>query len=904
MNESRSFTGRRRKRTTRRAVRIKDRAARALITFGGIATILSVLSVAVFLLWVVVPLFLPAEVEHLQTVGPVFEQAPAHLGLDEYGLLGWAFFPSGRVEVFRLDDGRRRASQTVFAPGELCSWQFALTGDGAVFGLADGAAQLATFRFETEVLPLDALHAPQRALLEGVSEGAVVDFEDGVLQRIQNHQVRRERFEIRFEQRVVFGDGPLLAIARQPTADGLRLAALVREPAPGRGEASRGAASPGARMRLVAVTGEESSNFLTGETSMSFGAPVELPYEPLGTGPPRWLGLSAAGADLYLTWEDGSALRVALGDPENAQIAERGRLVAPGRRLNAVGFVLGQNTLAWGDDSGALAAGFQIRRTDLQDLTARALEPAPDAVSVLVRTKRLAREGQAGGAIRAIAASARSRLLLAAFEDHSLRLYNVTYESQLADIKLPIEERVETLALGPREDRLAVATRHHLMVGRLVTGSSEASFNAFFRPTWYEGYPAPIHSWQSSSGSDDFEPKHSLLPLIFGTLKATAYSMLFGAPLALLAALFTSELLAPRIRTVVKPTIELMASLPSVVLGFLAALVFAPLVERAVPTVLAAFVALPLAFLLGAYGWQLLPPRLAIRLEPWRLVFLMLVIPFGIWLAIGLGPLAEGIFFAGDFKGWLAWDATLSSGRPQLASTLGGWLFLTFPASAALLWFLVNRFLNARLRARAGGWSRSLLAAADASKFLLALAGTLVLAVGVASLLDRLGLDPRGSYLDTYVQRNALVVGFVMGFAIIPIIYTLAEDALSAVPAHLRSASLGAGATRWQTAVRIIVPTAASGLFSAVMVGLGRAVGETMIVLMAAGNTPVMNWNPFEGFRTLSANIAVELPEAVAGSTHYRTLFLAALLLFLMTFVVNTVAEMIRLRFRKRAYQL
>ena len=113
-----------------------------------------------------------------------------------------------------------------------------------------------------------------------------------------------------------------------------------------------------------------------------------------------------------------------------------------------------------------------------------------------------------------------------------------------------------------------------------------------------------------------------------------------------------------------------------------------------------------------------------------------------------------------------------------------------------------------------------------------------------------------------------------------------------------------AGATPWQTAVRVVLPTAASGIFSALMVGLGRAVGETMIVLMATGNTPVMSWNVFDGFRTLSANIAVELPEAVKNDTHYRTLFLAALCLFAMTFALNTVAEVVRQRFRRRAYQL
>ena len=173
-----------------------------------------------------------------------------------------------------------------------------------------------------------------------------------------------------------------------------------------------------------------------------------------------------------------------------------------------------------------------------------------------------------------------------------------------------------------------------------------------------------------------------------------------------------------------------------------------------------------------------------------------------------------------------------------------------------------------------------------------------------AVLLDGVGWDPRGNVVGTYVQRNSLIVGFVMGFAIIPIIYTLADDALSTVPEHLRSASLGAGATPWQTTTWIVVPTAMSGLFSAVIVGLGRAVGETMIVLMAAGSTPIMEWNIFNGFRTLSANIAIELPEAAQGTTHYRTLFFAAVVLLAFTSVLNTIAELVRIRFRRRAFQL
>ncbi|MBU1692587.1 MAG: ABC transporter permease subunit [Verrucomicrobia bacterium] len=230
-------------------------------------------------------------------------------------------------------------------------------------------------------------------------------------------------------------------------------------------------------------------------------------------------------------------------------------------------------------------------------------------------------------------------------------------------------------------------------------------------------------------------------------------------------------------------------------------------------------------------------------------------------------------------------------------------MLLLAPAALAVA-VLFARLLQPRLQQAARRWSRRRCAAADALKFAAGILLVLTLALALARLLAAAGLDPRGSLLGTYVQRNALVVGFVMGFAVIPIIYTVADDALAAVPDHLRSAALGAGATPWQTAVTIVIPTAMSGLFSAVMIGLGRAVGETMIVLMAAGNTPLMDWNLFNGFRTLSANIAVELPEAVRNSTHYRVLFLSALVLFALTFVVNTLAEMVRLRFRKKAVEL
>ncbi|MEM6797416.1 MAG: ABC transporter permease subunit, partial [Acidobacteriota bacterium] len=446
-----------------------------------------------------------------------------------------------------------------------------------------------------------------------------------------------------------------------------------------------------------------------------------------------------------------------------------------------------------------------------------------------------------------------------------------------------------------------VATERSLWHGTLDPRFPEAGFNAFFRPVWYESYAEPEHLWQSSSGTDDFEMKLGLMPLIFGTLKATFYSMLFGVPLALLAAIFTSEFLHGRVKNVLKPSIEFMASLPSVVLGFLAALVFAPYIETVVPATLAVFITVPTSLLLGAYCWQLLPSDKAVMWARWRFPLMAVLIFVGIGVAALVGPALETLFFAGDIKAWLNADPDAAD---RYSSPVGGLLFLFLPLSALVVALALGRFMGPIMRDKSSQWTRRQYATMDLLKFAGAFAASFALAITLAWLAGLLGFEARGSYLDTYVQRNALVVGFVMGFAIIPIIYTIAEDALSTVPQHLRSASLGAGATPWQTAVRIVIPTAMSGLFSAMMIGLGRAVGETMIVLMAAGNTPVMKSNIFEGFRTLSANIAVELPEAVRGDTHYRTLFLAALVLFLMTFVVNTIAETIRLRFRKRAHQL
>lgn len=634
-------------------------------------------------------------------------------------------------------------------------------------------------------------------------------------------------------------------------------------------------------LRIKRVT--QRRNLLTGQTTtMLTGGELKVEAPP-GKGPPARLLLSGIADTLYLVWQDGHLMRFDARNIDAPVVAETLELVGvPGETLTALEFMIGKATLVVGDSLGRVRTWFRVR---------------PDRATTVDGTTLLMSHDLPGRGtpVTSLSPSLRSRMLSAGYADGTVRVFHITSDQLLVEAHLDQKEPVIALAMTPKDDAVLAASVSHIKRWQIRPGHPEATLSTLFTPVWYEGYSEPRHVWQSSGATDDFEPKYGLYPLIFGTLKATFYSMLFGVPLALLAAVYTSEFMHARAKARVKPTIEMMASLPSVVLGFLAALVFAPFVENVVPHILTSFVTIPASFLLGAYLWQMLPKDVHSSLQRVRFVVYLAVLPLGLGLAAWLGPSVELWLYAGDMRGWL-------DGR--LGNAVGGWMILFLPLSAILTGLAFTRWLNPRIRRISAPWSRRRLATVDLFKFMSGILLTLGISLSISSLLTVLGFDPRGTYVDTFVQRNALVVGFVMGFAIIPIIYTISEDALSAVPEHLRAASLGCGATPWQTAIRIIIPTAMSGLFSAVMIGLGRAVGETMIVLMAAGNTPVLDWNIFNGFRTLSANIAVELPEAVQFSTHYRTLFLAALTLFVMTFVINTVAETVRLRFRRKAFEL
>jgi phosphate transport system permease protein len=505
------------------------------------------------------------------------------------------------------------------------------------------------------------------------------------------------------------------------------------------------------------------------------------------------LRIDGRGEDLFVGTSHGEVIRYDLRDRDKPEQADR---VAAGQvPITLLRFLNGDRSLVVGDQAGAVST-WQV---------------VPSPTGGAPRLTRIHRFAPHGAAVIDASPSRRDKGFVTVDAAGTLHLSYGTSGARL--LTLAGGEGLRGAVFAPKADGIVTAdARGRLTHWTVNNPHPEVTLAALFGPLWYEGYSRPEHVWQSTGGTDDFEAKLGLTPLVYGTLKGTFYALLFAVPIALLAALYVSEFMHPTVKAYVKPAVEIMAALPSVVLGFLAGLWLAPLVERIVPGLfllpLVEVVCILAAFLL----WRLLPVGARTWLRPGTEVFLLVpVVVLGAWVAFVLGGLVETRLLAGDYRGWL---------------------------------------------------------------------------------LSALGL--------TYDQRNSLVVGVAMGFAVIPLIFTIAEDSLANVPQHLRAGSLALGATRWQTALRIVLPTGSPGIFSAIMIGFGRAVGETMIVLMATGNTPVMDANIFSGFRALSANIAVELPEAPEGGSLFRILFLAAFLLFCLTFAVNTLAEVVRLRLRRR----
>ncbi|MDF1691566.1 MAG: ABC transporter permease subunit [Zhongshania sp.] len=496
---------------------------------------------------------------------------------------------------------------------------------------------------------------------------------------------------------------------------------------------------------------------------------------------------------LYVLSNDGGYRLI---DLRRVNVADRGYLFDNGK-LSEARFLLGGISLLTANDHGEVGQWFVVR--DAERESGYRLQP--------VRQFDVPMGGSA-----ALVTEHRRKGFLNVTKDGTLDVFYTTSHRRLLKRDLDIGA-VASMAISPRADTVLLEnTKGMLYSYELHNEHPELSWSALWSKVWYESYPEPDYVWQSSASTNDFEAKYSFAPLAFGTLKAAFYAMVIAAPLAICGAIYTAYFMAPALRRKVKPLIELMEALPTVILGFLAGLWLAPFIEKNMPAVFSLFLIMPVGVLLFAWCWAQLPVGLRRHVpEGWHPVLLVPVVLGIVVACVTLGAPMERAFFGGDMRAWLTNDLGVS-----------------------------------------------------------------------------------------FDQRNALVVGIAMGFAVIPTIFSIAEDAIFSVPKHLSYGSLALGATPWQSLIGVVMPTASPGIFSALMIGMGRAVGETMIVLMATGNTPIMDANIFEGMRTLAANIAVEIGETEVASSHYRILFLAAFVLFMFTFFVNTIAETVRQRLRMR----
>lgn len=739
----------------RRWRHLSDKTAKVGIAVGGISVIVAILLIFAYLFYEVVPLFAGAKVEPSSSYVLEDSSASLHLAIEEQSEMAMRLGNDGVARFFDLESGESVASIPISLPDQAQITSFSLDSEQSglfALGLDTGEAVIARYAYDTRFAALD------------------------------NRRILTPKIEYPFGEvpYTLTDDKALASIALRTSGENMVLAATAE----------------GGGLSLLKASKQTS---LFAAFDLGGGAEFEIEEKRIN-------GLALGGEQLFIDgdrfWlfvvnDEGLARLLNLRSAftaNNLQFEVRALLTEGRASPTDIAFLLGGISLLVADDQGAIAQWFLTRRDNTVALEKiRSFEGSESPIVSLTPEQR-------------------RKSFVSVDMQGVVSLFNTTARRQAFSGKLA-SEGVSAIAISPRGDALLIeAGNGNMALWEVENKHPEVSWSALWSRVWYEGYGEPDFIWQSSAASNEFEPKYSLVPLSFGTLKAAFYAMLLAAPLAICGAIFTGYFMAPMMRRKVKPLIELMEALPTVVLGFLAGLWLAPFVENNLLGIFSVLVLLPTSILLMSFVWVQLPNDLRHRIpDGWEAGILVPVIVAATVLSFAIATPLEALFFGGDMRFYLT---------------------------------------------------------------------------------NELGIS--------YDQRNAMVVGFAMGFAVIPTIFSIAEDAIFTVPKHLTYGSLALGATPWQSLYRVVLPTASPGIFSALMIGMGRAVGETMIVLMATGNTPIMDINIFEGMRTLAANIAVEIPESEVDSTHYRILFLAALVLFMFTFMFNTVAEVIRQRLRDK----
>lgn len=748
-NDSQTFLPDVEKRTRLRKYRaIKDLISRFGVSIGGVNVIIALALIFIFLFIEVLPMLKGSSVKPETRYEALSREGNLmFMDMDRYQEVGVSYYDNGKIIFFDIWDGNHIKTMEIDLPNGVT-----ITSHGA-----------GEPRTNIKVV--------------GLSDGTALVLEHNFdVVHSGGERIITPEILYPYGQEPFIVDenkGPLTAVGIQRGSRGTAVAAATRD------------------NRLLLVKFDARVSFMTGETV------VEIQKFPLGTarGTIENILITANHFTMFATDSGGMIYFYDITRPGEYKLVQSLQAV-PDRSVDitAAGFVLGTTSLIIGRSDGSISQYFPIRdeQNVYQLKRIRDFQPHQSAVTAI--TSEYYRKGFY---------TADSSGFLAG---HYPASHRTVFMTMITD------GPINAIALSPVQ-RLIFASEGNGNINLLHVDNPhpEASIKALWQQVWYEGRSKPDYIWQSSSATDDFEPKFSQVPLTLGTIKAAFYAMLLAMPLAIMGAIYTAYFMTSRMRKVVKPSIEIMEALPTVILGFLAGLWLAPFVENHLPAIFSIIIFMPLTILVFAFLWSKIPARIRKKITSgWEAAFLIPVVILMGWFCIFMSPYIELWFFNGSARQWLT-------------------------------------------------------------------------DVGI-----------------TYDQRNALVVGLAMGFAVIPTIFSIAEDAIFSVPKHLTEGSLALGATRWQTVSNVVLLTASPGIFSAVMIGFGRAVGETMIVLMATGNSPVLNFNIFEGMRTLSANIAVELTETAVGGTHYRILFLSALVLFILTFILNTAAEIVRQRLRKK----
>ncbi|MCF6266842.1 MAG: ABC transporter permease subunit [Desulfuromusa sp.] len=730
-------------------IKRNDRIARWVITIGGLAIIFSVIFILILIAKVSLPLFLSPDKDLYASF-----QLNADSAADKIVALGM--------------DEYLETGYTIDQTGK---FEFFSVVDGAVLDVEQIVSETGSSR----LISAQSYGRLKHVLIwdDGSLTINQVSFFSSFDEKSNNHRTIRHRIEQLATFPAPAGDMPIQSLARVDE-EGRRVRVDLFQDG-----------------TLQATVVEESES-LFGDAEL---VETTQPLEVASTGHISAMSLSTAGDKLYAGTDQGEILRWDLSAGEKPVLEEVTQAFSDQREITALNMVFGDISLIVGDCQGGLTTWFPVRNTEsgwklTKIHTLRGHSQPIDYVSPTLHDKSVVSSAGDG-----------------------MQLSHMTSERFLVGIS-PTEEKISRYALTTRGNGVITLSDNGRIVSwKLHIPHPEISLKTLFGKVWYEGYAEPTYSWQSSASTDDYEAKLSLTPLIFGTLKGTFYAMLFALPLAIFGAIYTSQFARPKFKGIIKPAVEVMAAVPTVIIGFLAALWLAPLIERSLGSMFLSLILIPAALMISIALWQAARKIETLKQIERGYEFLVIapVLIMAVAIAIVLGSGLEHWLFDGDLKQWLFTET--------------------------------------------------------------------------------------GTHYD---PRNCIIIAFAMGFAVIPIIFTISEDALSNVPPSLKAASLALGASRWQTVWRVILPSASPGIFAGTMIGFGRAVGETMIVLMATGNTAIMDLSIFNGMRPLSANIAVEIPEAPVDGTLYRTLFLTAVILFVMTFIVNTVAEIVRQRLRAK----